>query len=393
MICKPTQAAGLSFEAHPESGLGLDAVLAEDAAAAPGALPLLSFTLYELYQTAKARGEAVLRHASYAALGGLQGAIAKRAEEIVAGLPAPAQAVLPRVLRALATVSDAAGQAPVARAVRLDDLADGGPARIFVDAFISARLLVATSQGGGPATVRLAHEALISRWQRTRDQLAADRHDLETRTAVEREFGRWRQARGSARRLLLLRNPDLANAVDLAKRWGEELNPPLRDFIGRSGRRARLRQRLTTAAAAVFGILAIIATYASFAAFNQREIALRGQVSVLSAEIVRLVATEPPDTRVDPELAVLLGLNSAASETEQLDRAAGSARFTRVRSRALCSHHAAQSGEILYQSSAQLGSIGWLPHQNAVLISDSAIARSPVGSCHRHSNGRSHQEI
>ena len=80
-------------------------MLAEDAAAAPGALPLLSFTLDELYKNAKARGATVLTHASYEALGGLEGAIAKRADEIVGGLPAAAQAALPRVLRALTTVT------------------------------------------------------------------------------------------------------------------------------------------------------------------------------------------------------------------------------------------------------------------------------------------------
>ena len=82
MIRKPAQAAGLSFEVHPETGLGLDAVLAEDAAAAPGALPLLSFTLDELYKNAKARGATVLTYASYEALGGLEGAIAKRADRL-----------------------------------------------------------------------------------------------------------------------------------------------------------------------------------------------------------------------------------------------------------------------------------------------------------------------
>ena len=35
---------------HPETGVGLDAVLAERAAAEPGVLPLLSFTLDELYR-------------------------------------------------------------------------------------------------------------------------------------------------------------------------------------------------------------------------------------------------------------------------------------------------------------------------------------------------------
>jgi hypothetical protein len=56
MIRKPAQAAGFSFVVHAQTGLGLDAVLAQDAAAAPGALPLLSFTLDELCKKAKARG-------------------------------------------------------------------------------------------------------------------------------------------------------------------------------------------------------------------------------------------------------------------------------------------------------------------------------------------------
>src|SRR5262249_5356448 len=53
MIRKPAQAAGLAFETHAESGLGLDVVIAQDAAASDqphgaaeathGVLPLLSF--------------------------------------------------------------------------------------------------------------------------------------------------------------------------------------------------------------------------------------------------------------------------------------------------------------------------------------------------------------
>jgi tetratricopeptide (TPR) repeat protein len=258
MIRKPAQAAGYSFEVHPQTGLGLDAVLAEHAAAAPGALPLLSFTLDELYKNAKTRGATVLTYASYEALGGLEGAIASRADEIVGGLPVSAQAALPRVLRAVTTVTGIADHVPVARSVPLDSFGEGSPARMLVDAFIAARLLVAASDSGAPPTVRLAHEALISRWKRARDQLAGDRRDLETRTLVERQFGRWSHARGRARRLLLLRNPDLASAVDLARRWSEELDAPTRDFIKRSARRARLARTFTAAAVfmLVIGVLA-----------------------------------------------------------------------------------------------------------------------------------------
>ncbi len=255
IIRKPAMAAGLVFEAHPETGLGLDVVLSEHAASAPGVLPLLSFTLDELYRDAKSRGEHILSHSCYAALGGLEGAIAKRADEVVNGLPAAAAAELPRVLRALATISTTDEHVAVSRAAPLSSFPEGGAARQLVDALIAARLLVA-DQGGAEPTVRLVHEALISRWRRASDQLAADRRDLEIRAMVEDQFKRWRQGQGAQG---LLRNPDLANAVDLASRWSEELDAPVREYIGRSRRRARLAQTLTAAAAAVFFLVAAAA--------------------------------------------------------------------------------------------------------------------------------------
>ena len=86
------------------------------------------------------RGEALLTHTTYEALGGLEGAIAKRADEIVAGLPAAAQAALPRVLRALTTVTGTTDQAPVARSASLEKFVEGGPALRWRN-FLSPSLL------------------------------------------------------------------------------------------------------------------------------------------------------------------------------------------------------------------------------------------------------------
>jgi WD40 repeat protein len=263
MIRRPAEASGLSFEEHPETGVRLDALLSEHATAQPGVLPLLSFALDELYKDMKARGSTKLTYASYEALGELEGAIAKRADTIMTELPAQAQAALPRVLRALTTVSDAKDLVPVARPAALDSFAVGSPARLLVDAFTAARLLVAASEGGAAPTVRLAHEALVSRWQRAREQLAIDRRDLATRMLVEQQLRRYNESRPVIRRQLLLRNPDLANATDLARRWADELDEPTREFIKRSGRRARVLQSATAAAAVLFGVLAVVATFAA----------------------------------------------------------------------------------------------------------------------------------
>jgi WD40 repeat protein len=270
MIRKPAQLAGLSFEISDKTGLGLDAVLAEHAATAPGALPLLSFTLDELYRRdVLARQGKVLTYATYEGLGQLEGAIATRADEVVGALPVPAQKALPRVLRMLAAVTTGAQQVAVARSAGVESFTPGSDARALVDALTAARLLVASTDGGEP-TVRLAHEALISRWTRARDQLISDRRDLETRELVERQQRRWQETKGRARRQLLLRDPDLANAVDLTRRWGDELDADTRRFIQASARRARLRQQLTAAAALVFAALAVGAIYAQQQATVQR---------------------------------------------------------------------------------------------------------------------------
>jgi len=245
IIREPAQAAGLEFEE------GLDKVLATEAADEPGALPLLSFTLDALYQqdVEKAQGRK-LTYATYKELGGLKGAIAKRADDIVRQLDDASRKAVPRVLRALTTIGGAE-QVPVARTVSRDEFLDDAQARAVVAELDKARLLVGASQGEA-ATLRFAHEALISHWQFAREQLTADRRDLETRGLVERQYARWHAASGRDKRPLLLRDPDLANAVDLDERWEDELPKVIRGFIAHSAFVALLRRWI------LFGTMLIV---------------------------------------------------------------------------------------------------------------------------------------
>jgi tetratricopeptide (TPR) repeat protein len=299
MIRKPAQAAGLAFETHAESGLGLDAVIAQDATAShgphghpeatSGILPLLSFVLDALHaEDVTGSGGNKLTFATYTALGGLQGAMSRRAEETIAALPDDAQAAVPRVLRMLVTIAGGSEQAVVARVVPLARFGDGTPARAVVDAFTAARLIVATGDHAAP-TVRLAHEALIGHWERARQQFAADRRDLETRTLVEQQEARWEKASGRAKRQLLLRDPDLANAIDLSARWGDELAPQTRAFIAASRQRARRVQRLTAAAAVIFAVVALTASALGVVAYRAQQEAQRQRAR---AEQTLAAATE-----------------------------------------------------------------------------------------------------
>ncbi len=310
MIRRPAEAAGLSFETDPRTEIGLDAALAEEASREPGALPLLSFLLSALYaRDVQENQGSALRYASMRTLGGLKGAIATRAETAFTGLPTDAQAVLPKVLRALVTVSRS-GAEPTARAVSMARVAEGSLERRIVEAFLDpqVRLLVADGDGEG-ARVRLAHEALITHWERAKRQIAQDRDDLGTRAVVEEAEAEWRAAERRDKRGYLLRDPYLANAVDLAKRWGDELDAPLREFIKLSARRARLAQTLTAAAAVLFAIVAGAAFYLWHRASDEAAIALARQLAAQAG----LVMTESPDLQDRSVLLALESVRRAAS--------------------------------------------------------------------------------
>src|SRR5262249_11251139 len=102
IIRKPAQLAGLRFQKHPETGIALDAVLQDDAVYDPTALPLLEFALTELWNQRSPEG--LLTFDAYERMGRMTGAIAERAEGLIASLSLGSQQHLAPTLRALITV-------------------------------------------------------------------------------------------------------------------------------------------------------------------------------------------------------------------------------------------------------------------------------------------------
>ncbi|ELS05548.1 WD40 repeat-containing protein, partial [Xenococcus sp. PCC 7305] len=79
-IEKPAEWVGLGIED------GLKQQLINDVQDYPGSLPLLQYTLTELWQEAKAQKEKFLRLKTYQELGGIEGTLEKRADEVYASL-------------------------------------------------------------------------------------------------------------------------------------------------------------------------------------------------------------------------------------------------------------------------------------------------------------------
>lgn len=259
IVRRPAREAGLRFEVEAESGTSLDSELIAAASADKGALPLLEFTLDELWERRAADG--TLTFAAYRALGGLAGALAHRAEEVFVELDTATQAQLPALARALVTVGE--DGTATARSARTADLAAVQP---LVDALVAARLLIADG-----TVVRIAHEALIRHWPRLARQIEEDRTDLAARARVEQAAKR--HAARPDPSLLLPAGLPLSEAEDLLARRRGELGGEVIDFVERSSTarhesERRGRRRLQTAAA-LFAVLAVAAGGAAIYAVNQ----------------------------------------------------------------------------------------------------------------------------
>jgi hypothetical protein len=268
IIRRPAREAGLRFQIDERAGRSLDEVIREAAAGDPASLPLLEYLLDQLWHRRSAEG--ILTYQSYYALKGLEGAIGERAEQVLGSVPAPVRNAFPAVLRGLVTVGQGESAVATARLVPLATFPEDSAQRQLVEALLhpQARILVADGDGSA-ARVRVAHEALLTHWERARQQITADHRDLRARARLEEDEARWHEAQPEERDgLLLPRGPRLAEGEDLLARRRNELDPTLIAFVEASARAVReadrrqleaerRKVRQLGIAAAVAGILAI----------------------------------------------------------------------------------------------------------------------------------------
>jgi hypothetical protein len=202
----------------------------------PGHLPLLEFTLTELWE--RKQGNQITSE-QYDIIGGVKGAISRRADALLASLPAERQQDALRMLTRLVRLTGASkDDAHTRQRVRLSDL--GEEVLPLVRSFTDARLLVTSRDNlTGEDTVDLAHEALIHAWGTLTSYLEGDRQFLLWRQRLSFKIDEWDYS-GSDRGLLLTGVP-LAEAVHFAETRADELNEIELDFIYASERKVRTR--------------------------------------------------------------------------------------------------------------------------------------------------------
>lgn len=280
MIRQPASAAGLAFEENRSTGENLDELLRDAAIRDPAALPLLSYTLEQLYE--RRTPEGLLTLAAYHDLGGLEGAIGRRAESVFSGLPAEAQGAFDDVWRQLVTLSE--GSQPVRRRTLYGALTASSGAPQLVDALVAARLLTVDQPAEGERTVSVAHEALLRQWPRVVEWVGDNLVFLRARSRMAARLAEWHEQQSSDD-YLIPAGPPLAEAEGILSRHAGSLDAREIEYVRRSSAKARHREqaRLRRARLVATGalVLSALAVAGGTFAFIQSKAADRERVAAL----------------------------------------------------------------------------------------------------------------
>ena len=213
---------------------GLAERILRDTGAEPGTLPLLEFTLTELWSR---QTERTLRHSTYEQIGQLSGAIAHRAETVYRSLTPVQQEAARYILTRLVRLAEEGGENTRQRipltALYSEDLLNSDSGRRVLAVLAEARLVtVGVESGGFQEMVEIAHEALVRCWPRLNQWLQEDREILIWRQRLRLIMREWQQTGRDDG--FLLRGPLLDEARLWLSRRANDLTPEERDFISSS---------------------------------------------------------------------------------------------------------------------------------------------------------------
>jgi WD40 repeat protein/serine/threonine protein kinase len=318
-ISAPARRSGITLET------GLVAAITAEVTEHLGALPLLQYTLSELFE--KRQGK-LLTVTAYRQLGGVRGSLARRAEEIFTQFSAQQQEAARQIFLRLIALGE--GTEDTRRRTMLPELtsisAEGQSVNSVLDALGKSRLLTFDRDPiTRSPTVEVTHEAIIREWTRLRAWLDAARGDVRFQRTLAQLAAEWFESGQDAS--FLLRGARL----EQLERWSETTTLALTrdesDYLRASiaerqirqtqelqrqeretvlEQRARSRLQLLVAFMAIMTILALVL---SGFAFTQSQIA---QQERDSAQIAR--ATSDASAVLSRSLALEAGARQALSD-------------------------------------------------------------------------------
>jgi signal transduction histidine kinase len=182
-----------------------------------GGLPLLQFTLTQLFERREGRS---LTYAAYETIGGLWGALTKHAEKTYLNLPSDAhrdtcKSLFIRLIELGTTNQDTTRRRTSLSEMVTPDLEQTKRFQEVIAAFTEARLLTTDVIAGTPV-VEVSHEALIREWSRLAEWIHNAREDIQLQQTISNDTQEW--IRYKEREDDLYRGIKLAQAQDWAAR-------------------------------------------------------------------------------------------------------------------------------------------------------------------------------
>jgi WD40 repeat protein len=297
-IEEPAWHVGLEFEQ------GLVETILDQVENQPGALPLLEHALLELWE--RRRGTLMTLEA-YRESGGVEGAIAKRADAIYVSFDAEQQAIVRRLMLRLTQPGE--GTEDTRRRATMSELITREGESQMVEGVVqemaTARLLTTnTDEQSGEQIVDVSHEALIRGWPRLRKWIEEDRAGLRILRRLTEAAREWQTAKDES---LLFRGARLAQAVEWRERNEGALNVMEREFLNQSvaqhaaAERRRRRVIIGLAAGLLIALaLAALALFQWWRANEQTKIARSQQLAATSLSVID----------AQPALALLLSVEA-----------------------------------------------------------------------------------
>jgi hypothetical protein len=318
-IVGPAEGVGIQMED------GLVSTIINDVGAQPGTLPLLQFALTELFEQREGR---VLTLDAYKANGGVMGALARRADELFGNLDTEGQTAAKQLFLRLVTLGE--GTEDTRRRTLQTELmalaSDSGVMEDIINAFSQHRLL--TLDRGpltrGP-TVEVAHEALISQWERLQVWVTESREDIRLQRSLAQASSEWQQSNQDNSYLLIgarlaqfevwAANTDLALTVQERAFLDASLGEHARLVAQEQVRQARERH-LERRSHHVLRLLVVVLMLATLGAFGLTGVALseraKSEANFNRAEQQRLylAAENAMDNGASGNIGLALALRS-----------------------------------------------------------------------------------
>ncbi|MCP4104706.1 MAG: hypothetical protein GY749_04085 [Desulfobacteraceae bacterium] len=312
-IIEPAKQVGL--EAEPE----LVTQMIEDVKDSPGSLPLLQYTLTELWNR---RITEQLRLSDYIRMGGVKGTLARRADEVYNSLSSEEQQTAKRIFLELTQLGE--GTEDTRRRISKQSLVTSQQSEELVNSVIQklsdAKLVVTSevvekgTEAGRIAVIDVAHEALIRHWSLLRRWLDKNRDGIRFQRRLDDAAKHWEnQKRPDG---LLWQPPDL----DLLKEFhshAQDMTTLQVNFYQASEnkqRRSKQARRITRTILFVMILLALMIGIFFNRANNQKAQALRAEsVSLTFSSLEQTRANKPID-------GVILALKALPKSVDNPDR-------------------------------------------------------------------------